>query len=80
MGLEVKLIVHGHAGSIEVGNMFIQQVAQGEGNLRDYEVSGWHQPMATRGRLMGGGLVLAHDRVQEPVWQLVAKAIGAMGR
>lgn len=78
--LEVKVLLHPASGGrpTEIANMEITQVAQGEGDLRDYAVKGWVQPMTARGKLFTYGGVDGHDRVKEPVWSLVLKAITAM--
>jgi hypothetical protein len=79
--LEVKVFLWGagNAGTV-VGTLHIQQVAQGDGSLRDYSVEGWWQPMLTRGRVVyQGGKVEGHDR-SEPVWELIRKACEAVKR
>ena len=77
--LEIKIILHPASGgpSREIGAMQITQVKQIEDNLRDYAVSAWHQPMATRGRLLQYAAVYDHDRTGSP-WDLVRKAIAGL--
>lgn len=78
--LEVRVMYHNAAGGRprEIANMEITQVAQGEGSLRDYAVKAWVQPMLTRGRMFTYGGVDGHDRLKEPLWMLVYKAIASM--
>lgn len=75
--LEVKLIVHGNLGSSTVGSLFITQVAQHEGTIRDYSVAAQWQPLDSEDLLTAAGAVLLHDRTAV-VWSLVRKAIEAL--
>ena len=76
--LEIKVLLHTSGRPTEIANMEIQQVAKGEGNLRDYSVKSWVQPMLTRGRFFSYGGVDGHDRLKEPLWGLIYKAIASM--
>lgn len=79
--LEVKVLLHPASGGkpSELANMEITQVAQHEGNLRDYHVKYWWQPPVLRGRLFKFATVERHDRT-EHVHALVRKAIEAIER
>lgn len=77
MGLEVKVILHGHEGAIQIAHVWIQQIAQGEGTLRDYKVEAYREDMHTGAVIGGAGKVEGYDR-NEPVWNLLLEAIAAV--
>ncbi len=79
--LEIKVLLHPASGGkpSELANMEITQVDRREGNLRDYHVKYWWQPMGGTRRLFKFADVEAHDRTEQ-VHALIRKAIEAIER
>lgn len=78
--LEVKVLLHAGGRPTEIANVEIQQIAQSEGDKRDYKVKAWLLPMDSNTKAFEYGGVTNHDRVRESVLSLVAKAIAGLRR
>lgn len=75
--LEVIIRVRGSAYEPVVAKLHIVQVEQYEGSSRGYAVTSLREPMREGPTMFGTGIVQGHDR-EEPVWELIKKAIDSL--
>lgn len=60
-----------------VAKLHITQVETHGGSVRSYAVTSLREPMRDGETMFGTGIVKEHDR-EEPVWELIKKAIDSL--